>query len=142
MNDNKVTIVIPHYQTGNLIKICLRSIRKYTLQPYEVMVIDNGSKDESLEYLCSLKWITLIQRNGESVKMGSWAHGSALDMGLKNTRTEFFLALHSDVIIKDGSWCNKLTTPFRKNPRLACVGSGKLEEVSAGSRLFKKMGDV
>lgn len=142
MNDTTVTIVIPHYQTPELIKLCLRSIRKHTPQPYEVIVIDNGSKDESLEYLRSLKWITLIQRNGESMKIGSWAHGSALDIGLKNTRTEFFLALHSDVVIKDGAWCNKLTAPFQKNPRLACVGSGKLEEVSDGYRLLKKMGDV
>jgi len=140
--DKKITIVIPHYQTPNLIKLCLRSIRKYTPQPYEVIVIDNGSKDESLEYLRSLKWIALIRRNGENMKMGSWAHGSALDMGLKNTQTEFFLSLHSDVIIKSSSWLEKLTTPFQNNPRLACVGTGKLENVSPGYRVLKKMGDV
>ena len=138
----KVTIVIPHYQTLDLIKLCLRSIRKHTPQPYQVIVVDNGSKDASLEYLHSVKWINLIQRNGEIKKMGSWAHGSALDIGLETTETEFFLALHSDVIVKDGSWLDILTTPFQNNPRLACAGSGKLEEVAAGYRLFKKMGNV
>jgi len=142
MNDTAVTIVIPHYQTHDLIRICLRSIRKYTPQPYNVIVIDNGSRDESLEYLRSLKWITLIERNSGSIQMGSWAHGSALDVGLKHTHTEFFLALHSDVIVKDANWLKTLTAPFRNRPRLACVGSGKLEEISTGYRLFKKVGDV
>ena len=83
------------------------------LPEMDVRFIDNGSKDESLEYLRSVKWITLIHRDGDIKKMGSWAHGSALDIGLENTQTEFFIALHSDVIIKDASWLNKLTGPFQ-----------------------------
>jgi len=142
MDKEKVTIVIPHYQTLDLIKLCLRSIRKHTPQPYQVIVVDNDSKDASLEYLRSVKWITLIQRNRETKQMGSWAHGTALDIGLEATDTEFLLALHSDVIVKDGSWFDILSTPFQNNPRLACAGSGKLEAVSAGYRLFKKMGNV
>ena len=140
--NNKITIAIPHFQTLELIKLCLRSIRKYTPQPYNVIVIDNGSRDESLEYLRSVKWIKLIQRDRGLAKTGSWAHGSALDIGLKNTDTEFFLALHSDVIIKNSSWLNKLISPFKNKERLACVGSGKLEEISRGYRIVKKMGDV
>ena len=136
-----VTIVIPHYQTHDIIRLCLRSIRKFTPQPYKVIVVDNDSKDESLEYLKSVKWLHLIQRK-EEVKRGSWAHGSALDIGLTDTQTEFFLALHSDVMIKDSSWLSKLLTPFQKNPALACVGTGKLEDVPATYRVFKKMGDI
>jgi hypothetical protein len=89
-----------------------------------------------------VQWIKLIQRTDGVKKSGSWAHGSALDLGLGATKTEFFLALHSDVIVKEGSWLDLLTTPFQENPRLACAGSGKLEDVSAGYRLLKKMGNV
>jgi len=136
-----VTIVIPHYQTPDIIRLCLRSIRKFTPQPYKVIVVDNDSKDGSLEYLKSVKWLNLIQRK-EVVKKGSWAHGSALDIGLKDTQTEFFLALHSDVMIKDSSWLSMLLTPFQINPALGCVGTGKLEDVPATNRVFKKMGDI
>jgi len=136
-----VTIVIPHYQTHDMIKLCLRAIRKFTSQTYQVIVIDNDSKDESLEYLKSVKWLHLIQRK-EVLKKGSWAHGSALDIGLTNTQTEFFLALHSDVIIKDPSWLSRLLIPLQKNPVLACVGTGKLEDVPLAYRVFKKMGDI
>ena len=137
----KATIVIPHYQTLALITLCLRSIRKYTQPPYKVIVIDNGSKDESLEYLKSVKWINLILR--EKVENnGSWAHGSALDLGLKNTFTDFFISLHSDVIIKDYSWLSRLVAPLEQNKDLVCAGTGKLEEISLAYQLLKKMGDI
>jgi GT2 family glycosyltransferase len=136
-----VTIVIPHYQTPDMIRLCLRSIRKFTPQPYKVIVVDNDSEDESYAYLKSVRWIQLIQRKAV-VKKGSWAHGSALDIGLTKTQTEFFLTLHSDVMIKAPYWLSNLLTPLKKNPALACVGTGKLEEVSAAYRVFKKMGDI
>jgi glycosyltransferase involved in cell wall biosynthesis len=136
-----VTIVIPHYQTSGMIKLCLRSIRKFTPQPYEVIVVDNDSRDGSLEYLKSVKWINLIHRK-EVAKKISWAHGSALDLGLADTRTEFFISLHSDVLIKDPSWLSTLLTPMQKNSALACVGTGKLEDVALAYRIFKKMGDI
>jgi len=104
-------------------------------------VVDNDSEDDSLEYLQSVAWIQLIQRK-KLPKKGSWAHGSALDIGLTNTQTEFFLALHSDVIVKDPSWLSALLTPAQKNPALACVGTGKLEDVPIAYRAFKKMGDI
>ncbi len=115
----RVTIVIPHYQTHDIIRLCLRSIRKFTPQPYKVIVVDNDSKDESLEYLKSVKWLHLIQRK-EVAKKGSWAHGSALDIGLTDTQTDFFLALHSDVMIKDSSWLSKLLTPSKKSCLSVC----------------------
>ena len=136
-----VTIVIPHYQTRELIMLCLRSIRKYTSPPYEVIVVDNDSKDDSLEYLKSVKWIKLLLKS-QVVKKGSWAHGSALDIGLQHTRTEFFLALHSDVVIKDSSWLKTLLNPFHQAQLLACVGTGKLEDISTSYRVLKKLGDI
>jgi len=142
MNDGNVTIAIPHFQTLDLIRLCLRSIRKLTSPPYEVIVIDNGSKDASLDYLRSVTWIQLIERHEESMKSESWAHGSALDIGLKHTETEFFLSVHSDVVIQDAEWLHKLIDPFKQNPRIACAGSGKLEEISAAYHLFKKLGDI
>ena len=125
-----VTIVIPHYQTPDIIRLCLRSIRKFTPQPYKVIVVDNDSKDESLEYLKSVKWLHLIQR--KEVAKRVWAHGSALDIGLTDTQTEFFLALHSDVMIKDSSWLSKLLTPFQKKSCLSVCGHRQVRGCACG----------
>ena len=72
----KVSICIVNYKTEELLKLCLRSIRKFTTFPYEVIVVDNDSGDGSLDYLRSLSSIRLIERTGEMEKDGSWAQGT------------------------------------------------------------------
>ena len=61
MTDGAVTILIPHFQTLEPVRLCLRSIRKYTTHPHRVRVLDNGSADASLPYLESVRWIELVQ---------------------------------------------------------------------------------
>lgn len=139
MTSPVVTITIPHYQTEELVKLCLRSIRRHTVLPYRVVVVDNGSTDGSLAYLRSVAWITLIERNGENIKPGAWAHGSALDIGIAHTDTEFFLALHSDVFVKRAGWLGPLLAPFQHTTAMACVGAGKLEVPSFFRKALKRV---
>ena len=57
-----VSICIPHYQVQDLMRLCLRALRRYTDgPPYEVIVVDNGSTDSSLDWLRSVGWITLVE---------------------------------------------------------------------------------
>lgn len=142
MPKNKVTICIVNYKTAMLTKLCLRSIRKFTRHPYEVIVVDNDSQDESLDYLRSLSWIKLIERPGQVAKSGSWAHGTALDIGLQNTKTEFFLSLHSDAIPRKPGWLTWLVAQIKNPPHTACVGSGKLDVKPAWQEFLKKATDV
>ncbi len=127
MTKNKVTLCIVNYKTLFLTRMCLRCIRKFTRYPYEVIVIDNDSQDESLEYLKSLKWIRLIERRIEQGSRGALNHGASLDLGLKNCSTEFFASMHSDTIIKDYDWLSTLVGYFNDDENIACVGSGKIE---------------
>jgi glycosyltransferase involved in cell wall biosynthesis len=124
----KATICIPNYKTLDLTKICLRSIRKFTHYPCEVIVVDNNSKDQSLEYLRGLEWIRLIERPeiGPEV-VGSPAEGSALDVGLEACNTEFFVVMHSDTFVRKANWLTELIGYFDGDDRVCCVGSGKLE---------------
>jgi len=136
----KATICLVNYKTEELTRLCLRSIRKYTRYPYEVIVIDNGSADASLEYLKSLDWITLIERSPEEMtRTGSWAQGTALDLGLAACRTEFFLAMHSDAIVHKENWLTELVAEC--GPGIACAGSGKLDLKPRWEILLKKLTD-
>ena len=58
-----LSILIINYKTPDLTKLCLRLLRKHTdLSKVKIIVVDNDSADESLEYLRKLSWITLIER--------------------------------------------------------------------------------
>jgi cellulose synthase/poly-beta-1,6-N-acetylglucosamine synthase-like glycosyltransferase len=125
--DARVTFCIVNYRTLDLTRLCLRSIRKFTRAPYKVLVIDNHSEDESLDYLRSLSWIHLIERKPDTPDPdGSYAHGAALDLGLVHCDTDLFVSLHSDTVILQSDWLRALVAPFQ-DPQVACVGTGKIE---------------
>jgi glycosyltransferase involved in cell wall biosynthesis len=124
----KATIGIVQYKTLDFTRLCLRSIRKFTTYPCEVIVVDNNSNDESLDYLRSLKWIRLLERKPQPDEPGGgYSHAAALDMALAHCDTEFFVSLHSDVFIKRAGWLADIIKYFGNDEKIACVGTGKIE---------------
>jgi glycosyltransferase involved in cell wall biosynthesis len=138
----KATICIVNYKTPDFIRLCLRSIRKFTGYPYKVMVVDNNSADPSLEYLRSLSWIHLIERDSNNDASGGYSHGKALDVGLENCDTEFFVSMHSDAFVTKENWLAELVGYFGSDERTACVGSGKVEPEEKWRTILKKATDL
>lgn len=122
-----ITVCIPHWQVQDMMAICLRSIRRYSQKyPLEVIVVDNGSRDASLEWLRSLAWIHLIERPGESV--ANWPANvfTAWDEALRAARGEFFVTMHSDVFVKRDDWLDPLLREMAAEDRPAAAGAWKL----------------
>jgi len=136
----RVSILLPHYKTLELTKFCLRSLRKYTdPSRIQVIVIDNGSKDSSTEYLRKLAWITLIEREpvpGEGVAA---AHARALDLGLASAIAPYVLSLHTDTIVTSPRWLDFLLGEIEGQAQVGAVGSWKLEFKPWYKRLVKKL---
>jgi len=135
----KATICVVNYRTHDYTRLCLRSIRRFTDYPAEIVVVDNDSRDESTEYLRSLDWITLINRSRRADRGGSEAHSGALDLALSQCRTEFFVCLHSDTFIHREGWLGELIGYF--DEETACVGSGKLEMRPQWQQGLRKVSD-
>lgn len=47
-NDTKITVVVPIYNTANYLTRCINSITSQTYRNLEIILIDDGSTDESL----------------------------------------------------------------------------------------------
>jgi glycosyltransferase involved in cell wall biosynthesis len=123
----QVTICIPHWQAKLYMQICLRSIRKHS-QKYdvEVIVVDNGSRDDSIDYLRSLNWIRLIERPEEVTT--NWPQNvfTAWDEGLKHARGEYYMTMHTDVFIKFDNWLDPFLLEMNRSPKIAAAGAWKL----------------
>ncbi|MBT3201045.1 MAG: glycosyltransferase family 2 protein [Phycisphaerales bacterium] len=132
-----VSIIVPHYQTESLARLCLRSIRRYTTRtPYEVIVVDNGSTDgASLEYLRSVKWIKLIERTEGIAKRVGEAHKEALDAGIEAASGKFLLSFHTDTIPITDGWLKWLVGKIEARPSIGAVGTYKLEHKKLLKRL-------
>lgn len=134
----KATICIVNYKTLDFTRLCLRSIRKFTTYPYDVVVVDNDSRDESLEYLKSLSWIKLLERKNTNAPSGGYAHSYALDLALENCDTEYFVSMHSDTFVKKQGWLTRMVSYIDNDPNVFSVGTGKIELTSIWNEILKK----
>ena len=133
-----VSIIIPHYQTVDLAKLCLRAIRKYTCDiPFEVIVVDNNSQDnESLCYLRTVDWIRLIERT-KNVGLKGKGHKEAIDIGISKARGKYVLSFHTDTIPIREDWLTWHVEQLETEPPCAAVGTYKLELKSNVQKFLK-----
>ncbi len=138
MTTPQVTILIPNYKTLELTKLCLRLIRQYTDPGLaKVIVIDNDSDDESLDYLRTLKWIQLIERKQISHESPPLSHSRALDLALEQVTTPYVLSIHTDTLVRNNQWLPFLLKEIKRDKNVAGVGSWKLEAKPFHKHLFK-----
>jgi len=123
-----ITVCIPHWQVPLYMRTCLRSIRRHsTKYNLQVIVVDNGSRDESLDYLRSLSWIRLIERPEETPE--NWPRNvfTAWDRGLQEAAGEYYVTMHSDVFVRDDDWLDPLLAAITSRPEIAASGAWKQE---------------
>lgn len=124
----RISISIPHWQVLPLLQPCLRSIRKHTPgKDIEVIVIDNGSKDGSLDYLRSLEWIRLIERPDEGLFNFPDNVWTSHDIALHEATGEFLVTMHTDLFVKRDDWLDEYLKAMNEDDRLGGVGTWKLE---------------
>jgi hypothetical protein len=114
-----VTLLIPHYRTPDAIRLCLRSIRRYTEPAPRVLVLDNGSGDASRAYLGGVRWIECVDTGIANDLIG--AQAAALNLGAARVTTPLFAVLHSDTYVHRAGWLAMLVRAVRRG--YAAVGS-------------------
>lgn len=92
---NKIlTIVIPSYNVSTYIEQCLDSLVKKPLKELEVLVIDDGSKDDTLEK--AKKYEANYPDIIKAVHKENGGHGSAINKGLELATGKYFRILDGD----------------------------------------------
>lgn len=94
----RYSIIIPVYNAENTIKRCLDSILNKTFKDYEIIIINDGSCDNSLsicnEYLSSNNNITVIDKENGGAS-------SARNAGIDVAKGEYILFIDSDDYVED-----------------------------------------
>ena len=90
----KVSIIIPVYNTEDYLRVCLESVLNQTLQEIEIIVVNDGSTDNSLEILKEYE-----MKHPEKLKVLHKENGglsSARNYGLQYATGEFLAFVDSD----------------------------------------------
>lgn len=88
-NETFLSIIIPNYNSGKLLRRCLESILVVNKDNYEVIVVDDGSTDNSLSLLPEDPHIRLIRQKNEGV-------ASARNTGMNNADAEYLMFVDAD----------------------------------------------
>jgi len=113
--DGLTSIVIPvHNQVGRT-RECLGSIRLRTDEPYEIIVVDNGSTDQTVAYFASCGDVRVI-RNEENR-----GFPAAVNQGIAAATGDYILLLNNDTIVTTG-WLRRLLDALDRDPNLGMVG--------------------
>lgn len=91
-----ITVLVPSYNHAPFIERTLRSIFAQTLQPEKLIVIDDGSKDESVPVI--EKTLKDCSFDFEFISRENRGLCATLNEGLAKTDTEYFAYLGSDDI--------------------------------------------
>lgn len=124
----KISIIIPSYNLGKYIKRTIDSVLNQDHQDKELIVIDGGSNDETVEILKSygdkLTWIS-EKDNGQS---------DAINKGFKMSTGEIVCWINADDYYEPNI-LSKVAEEFSKNKGEISVLYGKCNSVSENSTL-------
>lgn len=102
MNSNiKYSIIVPNYNKAEYIEDCLNSILNQTYKNYEIIMIDDGSTDNSVEVINKFN-INLLKTNRLQA-------GGARNLGLKHATGDYIIFLDSDDYLSCDDVLEKLT---------------------------------
>lgn len=87
-----VSIIILNYNGADLLPACLDSLAELDYPNYEVIVVENGSSDNSLEVLARYPWVRVVST---AENLGS---SGGYNFGLPHSRGEFVLMMNNDMV--------------------------------------------
>jgi len=91
-----VSVVIPTYNRAALVGDALESVRKQTYRPIEIIVVDDGSADNTSEVVQSFAQEAVGDIDVRYVRQENQGASSARNRGLLECRGEFIQFLDSD----------------------------------------------
>jgi len=130
-----VSIIILNWNGKDFLNKCLTSIITNTdYKDYEIIVVDNGSVDGSIQ---------LVEKNFPNVKLiknhKNLGFSKGNNIGVRNSKGDYMLILNNDTEMVDKNWLNNAINLFETDEKIGVIGckllypDGKLQH--AGGKI-------
>lgn len=108
-----VSVVIPNYNGKKYLKACMESLMKQSLKADEIIIVDNASKDGSVEYIKEnfndvVELVSFQENYGFSI---------AVNEGIKRSKHEFVALLNNDTELHV-DWLKELHENINKDSNI------------------------
>ena len=131
MNTKKplVSIIVPAYNHQDYIHECIESILSQSYDNIELIIIDDGSKDNTYEMICKykneirkkLKNHVIIKKNNEGVS-------KTINLGIEKSTGEYICIIASDDIMMKDRISTQVDYMIKNNSKVSCGNSYVIRE--------------
>jgi rhamnosyltransferase len=115
MNTPLVSVILRSFNEGWALRETLPALRAQSCTDWELIAVDSGSTDGSVELLRCVKPRHLIQ-----IASGDYNPSRVLNLGMELSRTEFGIFLNADATPQGNGWLQPLIQPLQ-DPATAAV---------------------
>jgi hypothetical protein len=119
----KISIILLTWNGLAYTKQCLESLQKKTkFDNYEIIVVDNGSTDGTVEYIESLKAITIIKNK----KNLGFTKGN--NIGIRFASDSDIVLLNNDIVVTQDDWLERMQHAAYQDDSTGIVGCRLVDE--------------
>jgi len=124
--NNGVSIIIAVWNQLGYTRLTIDSILKNTNSPFELVIVDNGSRPDVKAYFDSLKSKADITYIRNETNLGPIR---AINQGISAARYDFVMVIHNDVIVFENGWLQKIVSAMKDDPRIGIAGLAGRKEI-------------
>lgn len=110
-----VTVVIPNYNGLRFMEPCMAALEKQNCKDFEILVVDNGSSDGSVEWLKTHQYPTIFLEENTGFS-------GAVNVGIKASKTPFVLLLNNDTEVEP-DFIGEMIKAIRRSDKIFAVSS-------------------
>ncbi len=100
----KASVIIPAYNAEQTIGKCMNALRKQTFKDFEVIIVDDGSKDGTAKIAAGFKGVKVLRQKNAGP-------ATARNKGAKQAKGEIIVFLDSDCVAEK-NWLEQMVAPF------------------------------
>lgn len=114
---SKIAILILNFNGKKLLKNCIRSLMKIVSKEVDIYVIDNGSRDGSIQYV--LEHFPSVTIFSLGCNLG---FSRAYNLAVRTLNYPYIVLLNNDTVVSD-EWLGNLFRAIQEDPLTAAAGS-------------------
>ena len=112
-----VSVIIPNWNGKHLLEDCLNSLKGQTFEYFQTIVVDNGSDDNSVEYITNNFPGIKIVKNKKNL-----GFARAVNIGVKSYDSKYVVFLNNDTLA-DKNWLKELVKTAEEYKEVVSVNS-------------------
>ncbi len=119
------SIIIVSYNKRDYTALCVRSLLQADPRPLQIVVIDNGSQDGSVEFL-SEEFPAIAEQAGTQFQLirneGNVGACTARNQGLEVVTGDYIAFMDNDVAVRSRQWLGRMIDVLEESPTHGIVG--------------------